>query len=325
VPEPPLDRSAQTPPKCPITGEPAVRRIQNISSAVLIALWRVSCGVRAAPQLSGVRRFALWESPCGLAFFDPMIAGDKAFYDDLYRRLGEDGLWSGKVIERSDYPRAAALVQPGDKVLDVGCGAAGFARYLPAARYVGLDQSVEARKVAADVRSDTIAAHAETHPGAYDMVCAFHVIEHIAEPLPFIAAMLCCLRPGGRLVIAVPSWPSAITDIPNFTINGPPHHLTWWTERALCALAETFGLAVESVESLPPSRVFSLVYWMARAAPKLTGSCFFRHAYAWHLALLWSWLAGRLSNALFPLPAKAHPFELLLIARKPRDRYPGAR
>ena len=312
-----MDRAVPATPKCPITGLPAMRRIQNVSSSVLIALWRICFGVRAARQLSVVPRFGLWEAPCGLAFYDPMIAGDKAFYDDFYGRLGRDGPWSGVVFERSDYPRIAALVQPGESVLDVGCGPAHFARHLPMARYVGLDQSVEARKAAADVRPDTIAEHARTHPGAYDFVCAFHVLEHIAEPAAFVACMVRCLRPGGRLAIAVPSWPSAFTDIPNFVMNGPPHHLTWWTERALHALADASGLSVESVEELPSSPAFSIIYWMGRAAPKLTGARFFRHASAWYLALLWSWLAGRLGNALFRLPAHAHPFELLLVARKP--------
>ncbi len=314
---PAMDRSTPTVPQCPITGLPAARRIQNIPTPLLIALWRISFGVRAARQLSIVPRFGLWEAPCGLAFFDPMIAGDKAFYDDFYRRLGRGGMWSGIVVERFDYLRAAALVQPGEAVLDVGCGAAGFARHVPMARYVGLDQSAGASKVAADVRGDTVAEHAETHPGAYDLVCAFHVLEHIAEPAAFVAAMVRCLRPGGRLAIAVPGWPGAMTDIPNSVMNGPPHHLTWWTERAVHALAEACGVLVESVEKLPPSPVFSNIYWMARAAPKLTGGRFFRHAWVWYLALLWSWLAGRLCSALFRLPARAHRFELLLVARKP--------
>ena len=319
VAEPLLDRSAAAPPKCPITGMPAVRHIQDVSSAVLNTLWRISFGVRVAPQFAGVRRFALWESPCGLAFFDPMIAGDKAFYDDLYPRLGSVSPWSGKPLKRSDYVRAAALVQPRDSVLDVGCGAAAFARYLPTARYVGLDQNAEVgKKIAADVRGETIATHADTHAGAYDMVCAFHVVEHIAEPMLFVAAMIRCLRPGGRLVIAVPSWPSAMTDIPNFSFNAPPHHLTWWTKRALRALAELSDLVVESGEEFPPSPAFSLAYWMAWAAPKLTGGRFFRHAWTWHLALLWSWLTGRLCNMLFDVPARARPSELLLVARKLR-------
>lgn len=312
-----MEQSAPARPPCPITGLPPTRCIQMVSSALLIGLWRYSVGVATARQLGGVRRFGLWESPCGLAFFDPMIAGDKAFYDDLYSRLGDAGPWTAKLVERADYPRAAALVEPGDSVLDVGCGSAGFARHVPHARYVGLDQSADAGKVAADVRAETIARHAAAHRGEYDFVCSFHVVEHMAEPVVFVADMLHCLRPGGRLVLAVPSWPSAMTDVPNLALNGPPHHLTWWTERALRALAETVGLTVDSVEFLPASPSLSLGCWMVRMAPKLTGERFFRHDWSWHLGLLWSWLAGRVCDKLFGLPARPHPMELLLVARKP--------
>ena len=62
-------------PLCPITGLPARRRKQQVSSAFLIALWRASFGVSTARQLRVVKRFGLWEPPCGLAFFHPMIVG----------------------------------------------------------------------------------------------------------------------------------------------------------------------------------------------------------------------------------------------------------
>jgi len=81
------------PPLCPITGLPARRRIQQVSSAFLIALWRASFGVSTARQLRVVKRFGLWEPPCGLAFFHPMIVGDEQFYRDFYGRLSEAGPW----------------------------------------------------------------------------------------------------------------------------------------------------------------------------------------------------------------------------------------
>jgi SAM-dependent methyltransferase len=167
------------------------------------------------------------------------------------------------------------------------------------------------------VRTETIAEHAAAHGGAYDLVCAFHVIEHIVEPLAFCRDLLLCVRPGGRLVLAVPSWPSAMTAIPNFALNAPPHHQSWWTIGALRALAERFGLLVEAAEVLPPSDNLKLAYWMARVAPKLTGERFFRHAWSWHLALAWSWIAGWVCDWLFGMPTRAQSLELLLIARKP--------
>lgn len=304
-------------PSCPITGLPAARRIQTVSSSVLSLMWRLAFGVRVERQFTGVTRFGLWESPCGLAFFDPMIPGDEAFYNQLYTRLGEEGPWQGKRVERSDYLRVASAIKSGETVLDVGCGTAGFARWVPHARYVGLERSPEAQKVAADVRAETIAEHAERHPAEYDVVCAFHVVEHVADPLRFVADMVRCLRPGGRLFLAAPGWPGAMTDIPNFAFNAPPHHLTWWTESALRAIAERLGLFPESARLIEASSHLAIVYWMALAAPKLTGERFFGGSWKWYGALIWSWLAGRVCNALLPMPGTAHSFELLLIARKP--------
>ena len=166
----PADGSqVSVPPPCPVTGLPAVRCVQVVSSHVLDFIYRVSFGVRVDRQLAAAGRLRLWQSPCGLAFFDPMIAGDKTFYDDLYGRLSEAGPWQAARVERSDYARVAAAIKPGETVLDVGCGPAGFTRWVPQARYVGLERSVEARKVDADVRQETIAEHAAAHPGEYDV------------------------------------------------------------------------------------------------------------------------------------------------------------
>jgi SAM-dependent methyltransferase len=143
------------------------------------------------------------------------------------------------------------------------------------------------------------------------------VAEHTSEPARFVGDMVRCLRPGGRLFLVVPSWPSALTDIPNFAPNGPPHHLSWWSNPALEALAAQLGLIVENVEVLPPSPDSGFLYWMAWLTPKLTGERFFCDAWAWHGSLIWSWLAGRVCSRLFGIPAGVRSFELLLIARRP--------
>src|SRR5271165_7103557 len=114
-------------PACPITGMPAVRLIQPVSSSLLIGLWKASFGVDASGQLGKGRCFGLWESPCGLVFFDPMVAGDGAFYRRLYSDWGKGGPWSDAASARADYSRAASLIKPGDRVLDIGCGAGAFA------------------------------------------------------------------------------------------------------------------------------------------------------------------------------------------------------
>ena len=305
----------QTIPLCPITGLPARRRIQPISARLIGKLWQWSFGVATERQLAGIEHFGLWESPCGLAFFDPMLPGDEAFYLDLYRH-GEFHRALNEGPERTEFRLIAQMVRPGAKVLDVGCGKAALARHLPHVIYVGLEPHRHAATTGADVRNEPLAQHAVSHPEEYDLVCAFHAIEHVADPLGFARDLVRCIRPGGSLCIVVPARTSAITEIPNFVLNAPPHHLSWWNEAALRALAERLGLAAVAIEAMPFS-FDSIIYWMGRFSPKLTGHRYFRAHWIWYGALAWSWLAGRVCNALFRTPASANPSGLLLMARKP--------
>jgi SAM-dependent methyltransferase len=303
-------------PRCPITGLPATRRIQQISARLLGELWRRSFGVRAERQLAAIGQFDLWESPCGLAFFEPMLAGDETFYRDLYSRGEFYRALSTPRIPRAEFKRIAELVREGDRVLDVACGEGGLAHHLPHAAYVGLDPHCNAAAAGPDIRNETVAEHAALHPEEYDAVCALHAIEHVSDPLGFARDLVRCLKPGGALCIVVPSRASALTKLPNFVLNAPPHHLSWWNAAALNALSNELGLGIEAVEAVPFS-FDSMIYWMGRFSPRLTGNRYFRAHWTWHGALALSWLAGRACDALVRVPASAEPSGLLLIARKP--------
>jgi SAM-dependent methyltransferase len=303
-------------PLCPITGVPARRRIQPISARLISRLWQAAFGVATEQQFAGIQHFELWESPCGLAFFKPMLAGDETFYVHLYRRGEFHSALSASGVTRTEFTRVAELVQPRDKVLDVGCGEGGLAHHLPHATYVGLDSHRYGTAADPDIRNETVAQHAISHAEEYDAVCAFHTIEHVADPLGFARDMVDCVKPGGRLFIVVPSRASPITEIANFVLNAPPHHLSWWNEDALQSLAHRLDLPIEAMEPVPFS-FDSLIYWMARVAPKMTGERYFRAHWTWYIALVWSWIAGRACNTLFNIPASAKPSGLLLIARKP--------
>jgi SAM-dependent methyltransferase len=308
---------AVTPGTCPITGE-AATLVQEVSAGLLRGLWRRSFGVDPTPPPPA--RTGIWRSPCGLVFFAPAQEGDGAFYEALYRRLDAGGRVRAAGRDRAEYPHAAARIRPGDAVLEVGAGAGAFARLVPGARYVGLDPNPGAyADRAADVRAESLAGHADAHPAAYDAAVAFQVIEHVADPLRLAADMARCVKPGGLLMMGAPVWPSAMTAIPDFVFNAPPHHLSWWSEPAMGALAARLGLVIEETRLLAPVAAQPLIHWMGRLAPikAPADGPWFAPRRSWYASLAVAALLGRVAAALLPLPRHAPPMFVLLVARKP--------
>lgn len=245
--------STPPPPDCPITGLPAVRLVQTVPARLLGRLWKAEFGANAWPSFGEVNQFGLWESPTGLLFFDPPVEGDHEFYEGFYSRLKKLGLYSDRFI-RPEFNLGARHVPAGARVLDVGCGLGNFRHCVTHADYTGLDPHFAEQGGDPSIRNETIADHLVANAASYDAVCAFQVLEHISAPAALFREMLRAAKPGGLVCIGVPHVPSALTRIPNFLMNAPPHHLSWWTKEALAELAKRAGAIVESVEKVPGAR-----------------------------------------------------------------------
>lgn len=100
-------------------------------------------------------------------------------------------------------------------ILEVGCGMGAFGvRLARLASYTAVEPDHRSWQVATERIGPLGAAvihgdhRAAPTPGGYDVVCAFEVLEHIADDAAALTEWLPLVRPGGHLVLSVPADPA---------------------------------------------------------------------------------------------------------------------
>lgn len=235
------------PPTCPACGETA--RLEVLSETPRDAVWDA---LEAALRRAYPRATRDRNTPeptltlrvcraCDLRFFWPLRAGDAEFYGSIV----EEG---GYTTEKWEFGWVRARTDAGSRALDVGCGQGTFLAGLQARgdQVMGLEQSegVAARTAARGitVSMDPLGDFSVARPGSFDFACAFHVLEHVTDPVGFVRDLARCVRPGGSLFLSVPN--DERTFRPALEpLDFPPHHITRWTRRSLGALAVGLGLS----------------------------------------------------------------------------------
>ncbi len=144
-------------------------------------------------------------------------------------------------------------LEPGAKVLDVGCGRGVLLGELADRGFEVHGQEIiaEAARGAdprAEIRIASSVAEAGYEDASLDEVIIWHVFEHLRDPRGSLEAVHRALKPGGRLVVAVPNFESAQarwTGAAWFHLD-LPRHLYHFPASALRRLLSEVGFEVLS-------------------------------------------------------------------------------
>lgn len=226
---------------CPACDAQALEVIETVKCDRLVDSYRKR-GIDIMPYFGTDGFTTLYRcASCDLGFFSPAPAGDEGFYEQLQVH---DWYYQE---DKPEYLFAKDLVPEHASVLEVGCGKGAFHAFLPdSVAYTGLEFNDEAIRKAQAQGLNVIKQPVEAHAASgqrYDLVCSFQVMEHVENPGSFFHACVEALKPGGKVIIAVPAEDSFLAVAANSPLNMPPHHLTRWTDRALHNLARRESLA----------------------------------------------------------------------------------
>jgi SAM-dependent methyltransferase len=102
----------------------------------------------------------------------------------------------------------------------------------------------------------TLEQYISENPSAkFDLICAYHCVEHVSSPKSLIELMQRIILPDGLIVVSVPYSPTNREIFEWECLNLPPHHMTRWNKKSLERLAFEVGMSaeIETDESDVPS------------------------------------------------------------------------
>ncbi len=244
--------------RSPITGRTDVTMIARCDCASIINEYMRTFSINTARFFGDYKEIALYRcNASGYRFYYPAnIIGDGNFYhnlevNDWYYMAGK---WEFE--ESIKHIKSGLLLEIGSAK---GSFLAAVQRAYPTIKVVGLElNEIAARRAIArgfDVRIETTTEHAKSLKEKYDVVVAFQVLEHIANPIQLLRDAVNMLKPGGKLLIGVPDNSDRATKslfvAQENILNMPPHHQGLWDIVSLSYLTHVFPLKLESLKTEP--------------------------------------------------------------------------
>ncbi len=199
----------------------------------------------------------VFSRPATNANFENAIEDFEPSYLDYLQGSAEDE------INHATLLRWAESFRPlrDERVLDVGVGSGKFVRFLRSrgARASGLEPAapVYARFLSQEpfFSAKTVEELAADPPEAFRTVFACDVLEHVADPEPFLAAIARLLAPGGVLLVSTPDVGSAFARVcGRYWHYYNKYHVSYFDRPTIAATAGRQGLTEAGFARLPRSK-----------------------------------------------------------------------
>lgn len=153
---------------------------------------------------------------CGIIFQNPRMASGEIFgyyasgkYRNslLTEEVNQEQVDNKEGEDAARYEQYVHQFKSTDpkKVLDLGCSR-GYFLWRMKNRYDSVTCGVEPNLEYVKERPDRLYAHLEEIPdGNFNLITAFHVLEHVLNPRETVKKLIEKLAPGGMLMIEVPN------------------------------------------------------------------------------------------------------------------------
>ena len=224
---------------------------------------------------------------CGINYLEPKERDLTEYYRREYRD-GHSPVIGKKLTSRETFdiyrPMQNAKIDvirdrltPSMKVLDVGCSTGHFLHEISpfVGECVGIEFNEEnARFVNEELGYRVYTVPIEVTPvqeGYFDLITAFHVVEHVEDPIALLKTLSRYLQPGGLLYVEVPNLNDAllsayeVEDYASFWFREP--HIFNFSPDTFCRVLERAGFTGE-ISTIQRYNFVNHLSWIMTGKPQ---------------------------------------------------------
>ena len=182
---------------------------------------------------------------CNLEFADPLIPGNKSFYQWLGNHPGyyAKDRWEWHVVLAKLEEIAVSRLN----VLELGFGPGNFYKMAASLPYLHLTRAEAYPPFYGEALGYLVDKNKK-----FDAIAIFHYLEHVPDRVKMMKELCGLLKRQGILFFSLPFSPTSVEYSFFDPSNYPPHHLTRWDPRSLANLARICQMTIKL--TLPKAR-----------------------------------------------------------------------
>ena len=217
-------------------------------------------------------------SVCGLVYLSSLSHIKEGHYEESGMHSAELKIEKWLQESKEDDNRRYEFVKgkiANKTLLDFGCGAGGFIeivkQYAKKVSGIELEKALQPSFKKRGLKVFPNMLEAQKEGLKYDLITAFHVVEHLHNPKRVLKELSKLLNEEGEMIIEVPNSDDVLLTLyenngfQNFSYWS--HHLFLFNEKTMTELVKKAGLKLNWIKHIQRYPLSNHLYWMAKGKP----------------------------------------------------------
>ncbi len=225
-----------------------------------------------------IKNLNVWKDKLsGVIYIKDHYVGDKQYQNSEYLKWDPRPSPLVSLEEENNFLRRFNDMKQfffAKKVCDFGCGSGRILQAIKNTSYaaVGIEMQKKHKQSLKNLGIQCFDKFQPEHVDFFDIVCLFHVLEHLPDPMKILCEIYSHLKTGGKIIVEVPHARELLLsdyafceEYKKFTLWS--QHLILHTRHSLSLFLKKAGFKVDLVKGVQRYPLSNHLHWLVKGKP----------------------------------------------------------